>query len=228
MERQSTGNVDGSPPRSVPATSRRGLLATISAGTLGAVAGCLGGQNDSDGGTCSGEQLTDLEAPARGDADAPIAVTVYSDFACPHCATFALDKAPTLDDDIADGRVRYVHRDFPIPVSEEWSRPAANAARAVQYHVDDASFFEYTHGLYRNQDRLGTELFGDLADDVDAPREDVVAAAKDRPFCEVISEDRQNGIDRGVEGTPTVFVNDRKLVNPSAEELRTAVDEADG
>ncbi len=225
MERTSTGSVDGSRRPNVPVTSRRALLAAASAGAVGAVAGCLGGGNSGDG-DCSGEQITDLESPARGDSDAPVTVTVYSDFSCPHCATFALEKAPTLEDDIADGRVRYVHRDFPIPVSEEWARPAANAARAVQYHVDDATFFEYTSRLYQNQQNLGTDLFGDAADDVDAPREDVVSAAEDQPFCEVISDDRQEGLDRGVEGTPTVFVDGEMLVNPSVEDLRAAVDGA--
>lgn len=205
--------------------SRRAVLA-LSVGTVGSLAGCsvpfLGGP-DPPG--CTGDQITDLPAPASGPDEAPITVAIYTDFDCPHCRDFFTEAYPTVRDQIPADTARFVHHDFPIPVSE-WSYPVASAARAVQDSRSAAAFWEFSEQAYQNASEYSTELLERLARETGTDPETVRRASEKLPYCRLLKQERKDGSDRGVEGTPTVFVNDNKLEAPSADELSTAITNA--
>jgi protein-disulfide isomerase len=51
-----------------------------------------------------------------GSPQAPITIEIYSDYECPHCATFYNGVYPQLVAAyVKTGKVRIVHRDFPLP-----------------------------------------------------------------------------------------------------------------
>jgi protein-disulfide isomerase len=202
------------------ATAAIATGATIGTGSLSGCLGLFGG----DLPECEGDQITDASLPAKGATDAPVTVAVYSDYACSHCATWALEKAPELADEIEQGRIRYVHHDFPIPVSDR-SMPAANAARAVHYHQGAEAFWTYNRLLFENQKSLDTDSLADMAGEAGVSPETARSAAETLPFCQAITDDRSAASDRGVSGTPTVFVEDEKFVNPSVKTVRTAIDD---
>lgn len=206
--------------------TRRRLLGAVGAAGTAATAGCLGlGIFGPSLPSCSGEQVTDVAVPTRGAADAPVRIEVFSDFACPHCKTFAEEAAPRIDDLVESGDVLYVHRDFPVPVSGR-SFPVANAARAVAYLADDAAFWAYYDRLFADQGAFGTDRLADHAAAVGAPAGRVRAAVENLSFCETVKRDRSAGSDRGVEGTPTAFVAGERYGGPDADEFEAAVREA--
>lgn len=135
-------------------TRRAYLAATAGALTLG-TAGCLGGGSGGSGNDAVAaigcevperDTVSSLPTPVIGSEDASVVVDVWEDFACPHCATFAVDVAPQLRSEyVSEGIVRYRHHDFPIPVDEWWSWKGASAARAVQDEADDETFFDFAH-----------------------------------------------------------------------------------
>lgn len=195
--------------------TRRGLLAAT-VGAVGAMAGCSGGSSESES-TGATETPTPLpgqplSTPVAGDPEADVTVAVYEDYACPHCATYSESVFPQLRDDyLADGTVRYEHHDFPIPVDETVSWQAASAARAVQDNVGDGAFFTYSKRLFANQNQLGPDTYADLTEGLDVDGETVRAAATGELYRPTVSGDREAGIDRGVQGTPAVFVNDEQV-----------------
>jgi protein-disulfide isomerase len=175
---------------------------------------------------CGTAPPADLDAPTIGNADAAVTVAAYSDFSCPHCRDYALNVLPKIRHDFVQaGQVRYEHHAFPLPVNK-WSRPAANAAREVQRRASDTAFFEYATALYRHQDSYSYDLFNQLASTVNVPGKPVEQAARNGAYCAVLNESIQQGLERGVSGTPTVFVNDRKLTAPSAKKLSGAIEQA--
>jgi len=204
--------------------SRRSLLGLVGSAGVAGTAGCLGlfGPSIPD---CSGDQITALDPPTRGDRSAPVTVEVYSDFACPHCETFATQVAPRIDEEVARGDVLYVHRDYPVPASDR-SFPAANAARAVQDTADGAAFWEYGDWLFANQDDLGSDRLVAIAREIGVPEAPVETAVEDGPYCELLKSERSEGADRGVEGTPTVFVDGDRYEAPDGDEFERAVDDA--
>jgi len=228
-------------------TTRRSLLTVTGAG-IAALAGCFTvSQEESEGtsgdgasgqattaapdedGTASGTGTStadSLGTPVAGDPDADVTVAVYEDFACPHCKTFNEDVYPQLQSAYVEPEtIRYEHHDLPIPVDETVSWQAPSAARAVQATVGDESFYEYAHLLFANQRSLGPDTYASLAGEVGADGERVRSAAVNRRYDETIRADRQAGIDRGVEGTPTAFVNGEE-VTATYDALSSAIDEA--
>jgi protein-disulfide isomerase len=176
------------------------------------IAGCLGGGNggsgNGDGGDSGNGEQDTTDRPTLGDSDAPVTVAVYEDFACPHCRTFNEDVTPQLVSDYVEpGDVAYEHYDFPIPVDETVSWQAPQAARSVMKQAGSETFFEYAELLFANQSSLGMDTYVDLAAEVGVDGDVVESAVSEGRYRQTVEADRDEGIDRGVGGTPTVFVN---------------------
>jgi protein-disulfide isomerase len=75
-------------------------------------------------------------APAKnykeaGSASAPITLEVYTDYECPACRDLYLNTLPPLMTDfVATGKVRLIHRDFPLP-QHQYSKLATKYANAA-------------------------------------------------------------------------------------------------
>lgn len=198
--------------------SRRSVLRGGATVTAGALAGCLG---NSGGG---GDQVENLPTPTIGDDGAPVTVQAFEDFSCPHCGTFALQVLPKIVSRYVEpGDVQYEHHDFPF-VDPDWSWQAASAARAVQEGQGNEAFFEFAKGVYQNMDSKSIDVLGKLAERVEADREAVESAARDLTYKPVLESDKSLGKQKGVQGTPTVFVNDQKLENYAFETVSSAID----
>jgi protein-disulfide isomerase len=169
-----------------------------------------------------------MAQPTLGPDSAAVTVDVFEDFACPHCADFALDELPQLRDDYVAGDgddVRLRHFDAPIPVNG-WSRPVANAARSIQDAHGSDAFYSYAKLAYENQSDYGWQLLGDLAAELatDADPCTVLGAATNQTYKPVIDANRSVATDeRGIEGTPTVFV-DGDSVDATYEAVAGAID----
>ena len=210
----------------------------VSAVGGGAITGCLGG--NTSGGDASNDgtgpldctvgpidRVSSLPTPTRGPDDAPVTVAGFEDFACPHCQTFTLEVAPKIVSNyVEQGDVRYQYFDFPIPVSE-WSWRAASASRAIHDRIDDAAFFDFTTRVYEQQSELDTDGYQTVHDVASAVGADgcfAAASAKQEPYRPVIKESRQQGIDRGVDSTPTIFVNGNPVSRPDWSTVESAIE----
>src|SRR5580692_9484657 len=66
-----------------------------------------------------------------GTVMAPITVELYTDYQCPHCRAFYLETLPLLNADfVKTGKVRLIHRDFPLS-QFQYSRTAMHYANAA-------------------------------------------------------------------------------------------------
>ena len=198
---------------------RRALLGMggLAASTL---AGCLGGAS-SGSGSQSGDTLP---TPVQGDPDASTTVTVFEDFACPHCQTYNLEVLPTIASRYIDpGKIRYEHYDFPVVNETSWR--AASAARAVQKRAGAKQFFTYAKALYQNQSRLGPDTYASLANDMGLKGRAVRKAAENQTYRPTVEANKQTGRDRGVRATPTVFVGDR-TVEATVDAISSAIESA--
>ena len=154
---------------------------------------------------------------ARAARDAPVAVTEYSDFECPFCASFAAVQMPTIKQQlIATGKARWRYRDFPLP-SHQYSRFAAHAAQCAG---EQGKFWEMHDQLFYNHSWAQTGknpagLFRDFARaaGVDPARYD--ACMDSGRYAARIEFSRQEGDQRLVDGTPTFFVNGERLRSTS-------------
>jgi protein-disulfide isomerase len=166
-------------------------------------------------------------APSLGSPLAQVTVVEYSDFQCSYCRT----AASTLKDQLLKkfpSQVRLVFKDFPLQRIHPWAVPAAVLGRCI--HKSDAgSFWPYYDWVFANQTQLTPKNFKEKAlafateQGMDAGQLGVcmdqaeARAEVDRAVAE--------GQAVGVSGTPTLFINGRRMVgNQSADRLQRVIE----
>jgi protein-disulfide isomerase len=148
-----------------------------------------------------------------GSDSAAVEVVEYADFECPACAQFATIQMPTVRAQlITTGRVRWRFRDFPLP-SHRYSRFAAHAAQCAG---EQDRFWEmhdelYTDHSWAQTGRDPSRLFREMARRVGLDLERYQSCLDSGRYDGRIEASRQEGDARGVNGTPTFFVNGRLL-----------------
>jgi protein-disulfide isomerase len=171
----------------------------------------------------SSERPTTLAVPvsdkdhAQGSAAAPITLVEYGDYECPDC----LNAQPIIAQlrKHFGNRLRIVFRHFPQSSVHPRASAAALAAEAagVQEH-----FWDMHEALFRHQKelvdldlthlalRIGLEVYQFQRDS-----ESAIAARR-------IRDDYDGGVQSGVRGTPTFFINGRRYTGPADVEAMVA------
>ncbi|MEZ4087631.1 MAG: DsbA family protein [Candidatus Gracilibacteria bacterium] len=175
------------------------------------------------------EQLTLVENvsidddPIQGDLNAPITIIEFSDYQCPFCKRFYEESHQTIIDDyVANDKVRYVYRDFPLD-SHPQALPAATAANCAG---EQDHYWEMHNMLLDNQDEWSfnssaNQLFQSYASELNLNTEDFSECLSDNQQVQEIFNDQNDGVAATVEQTPTVFINGRKIVG--AQPLATYI-----
>jgi protein-disulfide isomerase len=66
-----------------------------------------------------------------GSPTAPVTMEIYTDYQCPACRNLYLNTLPSLNTDfVATGKVRLLHRDYPLP-QHQFSKLATRYANAA-------------------------------------------------------------------------------------------------
>lgn len=197
-------------------TTRRRFLATSAVAAV-ALAGC------SDDSSIDPEAIDTEDRPALGAESAPVTVTVFEDFACPHCRRFNAQLKPAIEQQYVDpGEVRYLHADFPIPVDETWSYAIGSAARAVFEEAGNDAFWEFVTAIYARQANYSFDTVESVAEEIADVGETARSAAENDSYRDALDEDRARGERWGVEGTPAVFIGDEQV---ELDEIETAIEE---
>jgi protein-disulfide isomerase len=145
------------------------------------------------------------DAPSQGPKDAKVTIVEFLDYQCPFC-----HRAQESVDQILkeyQGRIRFVHRDYVL--GKPRSLPAARAARCAG---EQGKFWEYHRGLLvQPGDMSDADLLNRAKTLALDPARFAACAATDR-FDADIHGATQAGDELGVSGTPTFFINGRRLV----------------
>ncbi|HEX6183861.1 MAG TPA: thioredoxin domain-containing protein [Pyrinomonadaceae bacterium] len=158
--------------------------------------------------------------PSKGNPAAAVTVVEFTDFQCPSCAA----AQPILERIAAEygDRVRLVVRDYPLSQHAD-AQKAAEAAEAAR---EQGKYWEYTMLLYQNQSALAVEKLKEYATRVGLDRAKFDAALDSGKYVESVRRDIHDGERAGVAGTPTVFVNGRRVERATYEALKGAIDAA--
>jgi protein-disulfide isomerase len=148
-----------------------------------------------------------------GSATAPVEVTEFADFQCPHCGEFANVQFPTIKEQLINtGRLRWRFRDYPLDFP--WSRIAALAGQCVG---EQGKFWEMEDLLFQRQSDWGTSsrnpsgAFRDLARGIGVDLAKYNDCMDSRRYAGRVEASHLEGSALGVTGTPTFFVNGREL-----------------
>jgi protein-disulfide isomerase len=155
-----------------------------------------------------------INGPARGPADAAVTLVEFSDLQCPHCK----QTQPTIDKLMADEKnARVVFQNFPLP-SHDWAAKAAAYADCISRGSNDA-FWKFLQSVYDAQTDITSanadEKLTGLADKAGVKGADIAACAAKPETTGRVQHSIALGTSVDVTGTPTLFINGRKIANVS-------------
>ncbi len=164
----------------------------------------------------SGEDRKSLEeGSSKGPDDAPVVLVEFSDFECPFCSKVV----PSVDKLLKEyeGKIKVVFRQNPLDMAcnprlnKKFHQHACAAAEAALCAQEQGKFWPMHDQLFANQRALKAD---DLVAHAKAIGLDVnefkACVASDRAD-KAIKWDITNAKRFGVRGTPTLFLNGRKL-----------------
>jgi protein-disulfide isomerase len=154
-----------------------------------------------------------------GATAAPVKLLVFGDFQCPYCkaeATVLRQQIPAS----FPGKVQVVFMDFPLDSIHPWARPASIAGRCVLRQSSD-SFWKFHDWIYDVQTDVTADNFNsklmewagkNSVDTVQLGR-CIDAKATEPEVDRTVAMGRELGVD----ATPTLYLNGRKLVDQMAQ-----------
>ena len=146
--------------------------------------------------------------PSSGPEDAPIVIVEFSDFQCPFCKRF-FDE--TYEQLLAayPGKIRFVFRHLPLTSIHPEAFPSAEAAMCAN---EQNSFWQYHDKIFENQDKLGRELYLQIANDLELDVTAFEDCLNTEKYKDSIQRDLDFALNLGVRSTPTFFINGLALV----------------
>jgi protein-disulfide isomerase len=147
-------------------------------------------------------------APVRGPKNAPVTIVEFSDFQCPFCGRVE----PTLKQvmDAYKGKVRIAWKNQPLSFHPN-AMPAAEAAMAA-YEQGNDKFWAMHDKLFEKQGELSPALYEQAAREIGLNVDRWKAALEQHAAQSTIQADMNAGNAVGAGGTPTFFVNGKRLV----------------
>jgi protein-disulfide isomerase len=227
-------------------SKRRATLLIVTAAVVAIVAGVMVvvALTSRGSGTAAEEDPFALSTPANPPAQGPtpmvrddshvlgpagdgkVTMVEFLDFECEACGAL-YPFYEELRKEYA-GKVRFVARYFPIPSHFN----AMNAAIAVEAAAQQGYFEQMYKMMYETQTQWSeqqeskAELFRSWAEQMGLDMAKFDAAVADPATAARVAQDQQDGQALGVEGTPTLFLNGKKLDLSSGQALMSEINAA--
>ena len=116
-------------------------------------------------------------------------------------------------------KVKLVFKNFPIR-SHKYALKAAVAALAAE---PPGKFWEFHDTLFSNYNRLNDQKIQEIVGLLSLDEAEFKKQQKNPAITERIRQDYEEGIRLGVRGTPTIFINGKKLRDRSMKSMQDVI-----
>lgn len=157
-------------------------------------------------------------SPLRGSAEAPVTMVIFTDFQCPYC----IKLVPLLDQVMEKykGKIKLVFKNMPLQF-HEMAEPAARAALAAN---EQGKFWEFHDKLF-TVEQLKPEAITTVATSLGLDMARFNTDMQSPMIRQKLNKDMLDAQKAGVTGTPTLYINGRKLKQRSLAGFQTLIDE---
>jgi len=153
--------------------------------------------------------------PVMGSDDGPVTVVEFSDFLCPYCAKASkyLKLAEAGNHDTA----RFIFRHYPLDsscnrgVSSTIHPGACLLAEGSVCAHEQNRFWEYHDIAFETKGKISQPVVMDIASEIGLDLSEFKSCLNSGRGLKVVREDINAAVKAGVNSTPTLFVNGRKL-----------------
>ena len=144
--------------------------------------------------------------PSVGNPEAPVKVELFSNYACSHCRTFALESEEDFIREYVDsGKVYLTYYNYQFQEDD-----SSKAAEATYCAGEQNKFWDYKHLVYQNAGYAGAyadESLRTYASSVGLNIAEFEGCLESDRQLSVIDEGLQYGQMQGINATPTFLVN---------------------
>ena len=167
---------------------------------------------------------------AIGSADASVTIVEYASVTCLTCANWHEAVWPELRKNYIDtGKVRFVFREFPAPAS---TRRLAETGLMIARCSGEDNYFSNLSLQYERQKALLTaaqngqakQAYTDLARVAGLSEDEFEACLADDDEFEAMQAVIKGGFERGVNSTPTFFINGERTKAYTIEQFEAEFD----
>jgi protein-disulfide isomerase len=160
------------------------------------------------------------KSPVRGPADALVTIVAFGDFQCPYTAKAQATLAELMKRYPSDVRVVFKHR--PLPFHKN-AIPAHQLAQEVFAKKGNDAFWKASDLLFESAANLDEAALARVAKEAGLDPQSALAAVKAKKHARTIADDELLADDVEASGTPTFFINGRRVVGARAVEDFVAV-----
>ena len=118
--------------------------------------------------------------------------------------------------------VKLVFKNFPLTRIHKFAMDAAVASMAAN---QQGKFWEFHAGLFKNYNNLNAEKIDELAQAAGLDMEQFKQDRQNPALAAMVQRDLKDGVEAGVRGTPSIFVNGRLLQQRSLPGFKQIIDE---
>ena len=160
------------------------------------------------------------DAPFHGPKFAPVTIVEFSDFQCPFCSKLG-PVVKELEAEYA-GKIKVVFKNFPL----SFHKNAPLAAEAGAIAAASGKFWEMHDILFANQTALERDNLIKYAGDIGLNVAKFTADLDSHKFKAKVDAETAEGTKYGVSGTPTSYINGRKVVGANKEQMKALIEAA--
>ncbi len=165
------------------------------------------------------------KSPIRGPKNAPVTIVEFSDFQCPFCR----QAAPVVEEVMKayPKDVRFVYKQMPLTQIHPQALPASKANLAAGKQGKFWEMFDELMNVGRPNEpaALSDADLRKAAEKIGLDVKQFEADLASPEIQKAVDEDLEVARSNDVRGTPTFFVNGRKLQNRSVEGFKALIDE---
>ncbi|HKQ98904.1 MAG TPA: thioredoxin domain-containing protein [Candidatus Polarisedimenticolia bacterium] len=158
-------------------------------------------------------------SPVRGPKTASVRIVEFSDFQCPYCAEVQKTLEQVLKAFPKD--VQLVYKQYPLNIHPY----ARQAAAAALYANSQGKFWELHDRMFQNFSAINDQNIRKWVGEVGLNTSEFDRALQTGKFEPVIQKDAADGAAAKVLGTPTIFVNGKRVQDRSFEGFKKMIQE---
>jgi protein-disulfide isomerase len=151
----------------------------------------------------------------KGDPKAPVKIVEYADYECPACATLEQELLQADFDKlyVETGKVQFIYHELPLTSIHPSAQLTAEVARCAG---DQSQFWPVHNALFDTRPQWegqanARELILNAVEKAGASRSQIESCLEAGTHTAAVNASAKAAVDRGVNSTPTVYVNDKQV-----------------
>ena len=160
-----------------------------------------------------------LSKPPKGNPAAVLTVSEYADLECPACKrAHEILTQPLIQK--YGSQIRFEYHHFPLRSLHRFTMDLAEGAECA---ADQGTFWEFVDIAFTRQDQLKAGIVSEWAKELGLDMDLFERCTDSHIKRDAVMAEYEEGVARGVQGTPTFYVGD-KQVQATIEELSNEID----